>query len=130
MFNFSKNHISHKNQANPSPTNMRVLNRSAINISYKKPFIDWNNRLFPDLPMFENMLGESKTYLINQLFNNADQAIKKYFKEIFLFEAELEGICIDEEEWPEKRTFKLFNEWFSYEISDWVTDLSKDSVYD
>lgn len=27
-------------------------------------------------------------------------------------------------------TFKLFNEWFSYEISDWVTDLPKGSVYD
>jgi len=106
---------------------MRVLNRSAITISYKKPFIDWNNRLFPDLLMQENMLGESKTYLINQLFNNADQALKKYYKEIF--EAELEGVCLDEEEWPEKRTFKLFNEWFSYEISDWVTDLSNQSFF-
>jgi hypothetical protein len=117
----------HTNQTNHSSDSMRVLNRSAITISYKKPFIDWNNRLFPDLLMKENMLGESKTYLINQLFNNADQALKKYYKEIF--EAELEGVCLDEEEWPEKRTFKLFNEWFSYEISDWVNDLSNQSLF-
>jgi hypothetical protein len=102
---------------------MEVLNRSAITISYKKPFIDWNNRLFPDMPMHENMLGESKTYLINQLFDDAEKAVKKYYKEIF--EAELEGICIDENEWPDKRTFKLFNEWFNYEVSDWVMDLSR-----
>ena len=105
---------------------MEVLNRSAITITYKKPFIDWNNNLFPDMPMYENMLGESKTYLINQLFVNADAAIKKHYKEIF--EEELFGICTDEEEWPQKRTFKLFNEWFSYEISDWVMDLSKQPI--
>lgn len=102
---------------------MEVLNRSAITISYKKPFIDWNNTLFHDMPMHENMLGESKTYLINQLFDDAEKALKKYYKEIF--ETELEGICIDENEWPDKRTFKLFNGWFTYEISDWVMDLSR-----
>ncbi len=100
---------------------MEVLNRSAITINYKKPFIDWNNKLFPDSQMEVNMLGESKAYLINQLFNDAEEAIKKHYKEIF--EAELEGNCLDEEYWPEKRTFKLFNDWFNYEISDWVMDL-------
>jgi hypothetical protein len=106
---------------------MNVLNRSAITITLKKPFIDWNNALFPDLPMDENMLGESKTYLINELHDNAGDVIKKYYKEIF--EIELEGICIDEDEWPPKRNFKLFNEWFSYEISDWVMDLSKKDMF-
>jgi hypothetical protein len=107
---------------------MRVLYRSAITITYKKPFIDWNNKLFPDLPIEENILGESKTYLINSLFDDAGKVIKKHYK--IIFETELEGICIDENEWPEKRTFKLFNEWFSYEISDWVMDLSKNSLFE
>ena len=106
---------------------MKVLSRSAITITYKKPFIDWNNKLFPDLPMHENMIGESKTYLVNEIFNNADQVIKKYYKEIF--ETELEGVCIDNNEWPQKITIKLFNEWFSYEISDWVMDLSNKSFF-
>jgi adenylate cyclase class IV len=106
---------------------MNVLNRSAITITYKKPFIDWNNALFPDLPIHENMLGESKTYLINEIFNNAGDVIKKRYKEIF--ETELEGICIDENEWPAKRNLKSFNEWFSYEISDWVMDLSKRNMF-
>ena len=106
---------------------MKVLSRSAITITYKKPFIDWNNKLFPDLPMHENMIGESKTYLVNEIFNNAVQVIKKYYKEIF--ETELEGVCIDNNEWPQKITIKLFNEWFSYEISDWVMDLSNKSFF-
>jgi hypothetical protein len=105
---------------------MNVLNRSAITITYKQPFIDWNNRLFPDMPMQVNTIGESKTYLINQIYDDAEKVIKKHYKEIF--EEELEGICLDEEFWPEKRTFQLFNQWFTYEISDWVIDLSNQSM--
>jgi hypothetical protein len=107
---------------------MKVLHRSAITISYKKPFIDWNNKLFPELPMEENVSGESKTYLIDNLHDNAEDVIKKYYK--IVFETELEGVCTDENEWPRKLSVKLFNEWFSCEISDWVLDLSKKRIID
>ncbi len=107
---------------------MEALERSAITITYKKPFIDWNNRLSPDLPLEENMLGESKTYLVDAIFDAPDKLIKKHYKTIF--EEELEGIWIDENDWPQNRSFKLFNEWFSYEISDIVIDLvEKKSIY-
>jgi hypothetical protein len=106
---------------------MKVVNRSAITLTYKKPFIDWHNKLFPEMPYEENMLGESKTYLINQIFNNAEQVLKKHYKEIF--EIELDGICMDESEWPQNRTYKMFHEWFSIEISDWVTDLSNQYMF-
>ena len=102
---------------------MKILNRSAITINYKKPFIDWINALTPELPMSERMLGESTTYLVKADFENADQCIKKQYKEIF--EMELEGQWTDENDWPQKLTVKLFNEWFSYEISDLVIDLKK-----
>jgi hypothetical protein len=107
---------------------MNTLNRSAITISYKKPFIDWNNKLTPDMTLDENMLGESKTYLTNGIFDDAEKLVKKYFKEIF--EIELEGMWTDENDWPQKRTFKLFNEWFNYEVSDLVIDLSNKNLYD
>ena len=107
---------------------MKVLHRSAITVSYKKPFVDLNNRLFPELQMDENMLGESKTYLIDNLNDNAEEVIKKYYK--IIFETELEGVSIDKNEWPKKLSVKLFNEWFNYEISDWVMDLSKKRILD
>lgn len=106
---------------------MNIVSRSAITICYKKPFIDWHNALFPDMPLQENTIGESKTYLINELGDNAEGAIKKHYKQIF--ETELEGMCTDENEWPPKRTLKLFEEWFSYQISDWVIDLSKKDMF-
>jgi hypothetical protein len=46
---------------------MQVINRAAITITHKKPFIDWANKLDPVFLMEENMLGESGTYLINEI---------------------------------------------------------------
>ncbi|WPR70664.1 hypothetical protein SLW70_12050 [Flavobacterium sp. NG2] len=100
---------------------MKVYNRSAITISYKAPFVDWNNQLTPDFQMDAGMLGESKTYLTKEDFEDANQLIKKYCKTIF--ELELEGIWTDENDWPQKRDFKTFCEWFHFEVSDWVVDL-------
>ena len=100
---------------------MSVINRDAITITYKKPFVEWHNKLFNETNLLENMIGESTTFLIKAGFDNADKAIKKYYKVIF--EAVLEGVWTDENDWPQKRNWKTFNEWFTYEISDWVVDL-------
>lgn len=102
---------------------MRTINRSAITLTFKQEFIDWHNYLYPDLPYKLNTVGQSKTYLINQFFKNPEELLTKYYKEIF--EAELEGVHLDENDWPQKRTLKVFNEWFDVKISDWVMDMSK-----
>ena len=68
-----------------------------------------------------NVLGESTTYLVKSSLDTADKYITKHYKQIF--EQELEGQWTDENDWPEDLTFGLFNEWFSYEISDLVVDL-------
>ncbi len=104
------------------------MNRSAITISPKHPFIDWANALTPEFPMEINVLGESHTYLTNPDFDNADKHIKKYYKEIF--EEELLGIWTDQNDWPEKLDYKTFCNWFHFEISDWVQDLSNKSLFD
>jgi hypothetical protein len=36
---------------------MEILNRSAITITPKQPFIDWANRLTPEFPKESNVLG-------------------------------------------------------------------------
>ena len=51
---------------------MKILERGAITITYKKPFAEWNNKLTPELPLHENILGESKTYLTKADFDDAD----------------------------------------------------------
>jgi hypothetical protein len=39
--------------------------------------------LAPDLPLSLGVLGESKTYLTNPDFDDAEKHLKKYYKEIF-----------------------------------------------
>ena len=107
---------------------MQILTRSAITISYKKPFITWANNLTPEIPFEENLLGESKTYLAKELFDDAEKQMRKHYKAIFEFE--LEGVWLDENDWPQKRTFKIFCEWFDYEVSDIVIDLLDKSLYE
>jgi len=41
--------------------------------------------------------------------------MKKYYKKIF--EEALEGMCTNESEWPQNRTYQLFTEWFDFHIS-------------
>ncbi len=101
---------------------MQVYNRSAITITYKLPFINWHNGLFPNHKIEEGIIGESTTFLIDSSFDDKSKIIEKHFK--LLFETALEAMWTEEEDWPQKRTFKLFCEWFHYEISDWVYDLS------
>ena len=66
--------------------------------------------------------------MTNPDFDNAEKHIKKYFKQIF--EEELEGVWLDENDWPSKRDFKTFCEWFDFEISDMVIDLSKKNLFE
>lgn len=107
---------------------MELLNRSAITITAKEPYINWANSLTPELPMQAKILGESHTYLTNPDFDNAEKHLKKYYKTIF--ENELFGIWTDENDWPKNRSFKMFCEWFQIEISDWVEDLSTKHLFE
>ncbi|MBK9224694.1 MAG: hypothetical protein IPO23_08825 [Flavobacterium sp.] len=106
---------------------MKILNRSAITVTAKQPFVDWANALTPEFPMQMRILGESHTYLTNPDFDDAQKQLKEYFK--IIFEEELEGIWTDENDWPQKRDFQTFCLWFDFEISDWVQDLSKKSLF-
>ena len=101
---------------------MEILNRYAITVTAKQPFIEWANKLTPELPIEINFFSESHTYLTNPDLNNAEEHIKKYYKHIF--EEELESIWTDENDWPKEIDFNTFCEWFDFVISDWVQDLS------
>ncbi|MDD3321444.1 MAG: hypothetical protein PHS59_08375 [Paludibacter sp.] len=105
---------------------MKILNRTSITVTFKKPFIHWNNNLFPDSLMEVNILGESSTYLVTESTGDADKLLRKYYKEIF--ENELFQMWTDENDWPQKISYELFNEWFSVEIAGFVYDLPKTKI--
>jgi len=100
---------------------MKTLSKSAITVTWAAPFADWHNQLFPEIPVEENTLGESTSYLVPGEFEDPDALIRKYFREIF--RQELSAITKDEKTWPAGLTLDLFEEWFYYEISDSVVEL-------
>lgn len=104
-----------------------MLNRDAILVKPKKPLFDWANSLTPD----EDPVPESKTgkiYLIKE--KDTPEAVDRWLRKHFdrIFTSELADWWLDENDWPEKRTFKLFKEWFDYEIHQLVLDMESEDI--
>lgn len=99
------------------------INRNVVLVIPKRPFYDWENRIFPDFPSSEEDVKEHNSYLIsgNRTFEDPKKELSKYWK--YIFENELFGICTDESMWSKKLTWELFNEWFEFHFSSIVLDL-------
>lgn len=100
----------------------RMLNRGAVIIRPRQPYIDWANGL-DDSDLVPTPEGEHTVYLI-PAYENDDQAmliLSTCYQAIF--EAELLGWHTDESDWPNDRSFILFQEWFSIELHSVVEDL-------
>lgn len=111
-------------------TEPTIINRGLVIIIPKQPFYDWANQVFPedDLIMSPETTVEHNSYLLKgeMLFDDAKKALKNYWE--FIFEDQLFGICTDDTAWPEKLTWKLFTEWFSFHFSSLVIDLENGGI--
>ncbi|MCK9269840.1 MAG: hypothetical protein RBR47_12710 [Bacteroidales bacterium] len=110
----------------PIPIFYESINRNAIVVKPKKPVLDWVNSVYPEKPVFTP--GEGNVYLIGERDSNEEiaQWLKRNFDEIF--QNELNDWYTNEEVWPQKRTFKMFQEWFDYDIHSMVLDLEETEI--
>ena len=104
-----------------------TINRNAIIVKPKDPFFNWQNQVFPDDEPIHN-LEENNIYLIREMDDN--HAIRNWLKKNFndIFSNELNDWCSNEKLWPEKRTFKMFADWFDLEIHSMILDLEEGPV--
>lgn len=100
------------------------INRAAIIIKPLQPFLDWFANLYPN--ELDNV-GEMTTYLISVDHDDEEAWLKKEFDK--LFRVELEGWHTNDKDWPQKRTYKMFKEWFQIDFSTMVYDLEKEPVF-
>jgi hypothetical protein len=110
----------------PIPYFYESINRNAIVVKPKKEFFDWINYLYP-----ENMIHkkeEANIYLIRE--RDSNEEIERWISRNFdlLFQNELNDWHTDENDWPQKRTYKLFKEWFDFEIHSMVLDLEETEI--
>ncbi|MDD9301301.1 MAG: hypothetical protein HUK40_02735 [Desulfobacter sp.] len=98
---------------------MISINRTAITIIPRQLYIDWANR-FEDGNRYDQK--HATTILILDKYGEFDYEV--YLKKIFrdVFEEQLESWMTDPGDWPPKRTYKMFKEWFEVICSDMTWD--------
>ena len=101
-----------------------MLNRCAVTINAKEPFLTW----LLSLPDYDDMTldqvnEETSTYLLPVYENDTEKEalLAQYFD--LLFEEELAGWWMDKTHWPESRSLELFNHWFDVRFHSVVVDL-------
>ncbi len=99
-----------------------MLNRSCVVVRPAQGYIDWAVGL-DDSGIVPQVTGEQTVYLIPEYENDehATYLLSQCFESIF--ELELMSWHTDETDWPKKRTFKMFCEWFAFEFHSVVEDL-------
>lgn len=71
-------------------------------------------------------IKETRTYLISEDIEDIDKWLAKKFDKQFIFE--LESWHTTKKEWPQKRNYKMFKEWFKIDISRLIYDFEKNSI--
>ncbi len=99
-----------------------MLNRAALRVRPLAPYIEWAKSL-DESGLTPERSSEQTVYLVPEFGNDAEaeNVLKAVYAEVF--ERELFAWHTDESDWPKKRTFALFKQWFSVELDSMVEDL-------
>ncbi|UCF91286.1 MAG: hypothetical protein JSW39_23910 [Desulfobacterales bacterium] len=102
-----------------------MINRAAVILKYKEPFVRWINEADPcedhAVITLESANEDRNVYLItDEDGENFEEWVSLNCKT--LFENELEGWYTDKSLWPKKRNKKTFNEWFDVECHTVIID--------
>jgi len=106
-----------------------MLNRAAIMVRPKKPYLDWAAGL-DDSGLVPDPAGEQTVYLIPSytVESEAWELLEKVY--VSIFEQELWSWHTEEKAWPQGRDFEMFKQWFQIEIHSWVEDLCDFEIID
>ena len=108
---------------------MYAVNRSAVTIRPKQPFVDWINSTPGDDKYTIQQLSRERTVILLPEFQRPGDEMK-HLKKICseIFEHELFAWYMDDSTFPKKRDWKLFQEWFEIELSSEVSDMVDEDV--
>ena len=103
-----------------------MVNRSAIVIKARKPFLDWLKSL-PDPEDQGTTLKEinegANVYLLPPYWAEMNSTSVQWEFYSAIFEMELYDWWADEADWPAGRDLKMFHKWFNPELHDVIEDL-------
>ena len=105
---------------------MRTINRSAVVVFPKQPFLDWLHRV--DLTSGELTLADlcrdPGIYLLPEY--GLETELEAYLEDVCqeIFEEQMNGWFRAEELWPEERNFEVFRQWFECQFHSMLFDLA------
>ena len=109
-----------------------MLNRAALILRYKQPFVDWINAVDPSpthtLSLAE--VNEERTVYLVEVEDEEELAgwLARHHQE--LFEEELNGWYTDSALWPRDRSLKVLRQWCSFELHSVVVDTGSSALED
>ena len=106
---------------------MRMINRTAVVIKPRQPFLDWINNT-PQLNLsspvtMEELLEDCDTILLpdTDSLEGAHELLEPLKPD--LFAVQLDGWLRDPSPWPQDRSAAVFDQWFTLEVHSMVLDL-------
>jgi hypothetical protein len=101
-----------------------MLNRSAVVVRPRQPFLDWVRAVdYDDAPDVTMDDMRATIYLVPEYEDSdgAERFLKRAYDEIFC--RQLNGWYTEESLWPKDRSWRVFKAWFDIEHIDVIEDL-------
>ena len=111
---------------------MRIVNRTAVSVTGKQPYIDWTRKHDADSTKGLLTVTRAKPYGTAILLPEfeVEEDVQEWVEEnaAWLFELQLAAWTDDEASWPASRDLKTFREWFRIDIHNVVVDVPDDDI--
>lgn len=110
-----------------------MLNRAAVLLRYKQPFLDWINGVDPSPESHMLTLAELEHERTVYLVEVEDERELEEWLELnseAIFEEELSGWYTDPALWPRDRSLRQFRGWCSAEFHSVVVDTGRSPLED
>jgi hypothetical protein len=106
---------------------MRMINRTAVVVKPRQPFLDWINST-PELDLtepvtMEDLLDECDVILVPETYSLQDALDWLDPHKPALFAMQLDGWIQLPSTWPKNRNAEVFDQWFSLEAHSMIWDL-------
>jgi len=104
-----------------------MVNRSAVAVRPKQPFLDWVNSVESDSSVTPDDLQKT-LYLVPDYEDpeDAEKVLKRVYEDIFC--RELQGWYTLESLWPRDRSLRVFKQWFEIEHFDLIEDVCRGPI--
>ena len=107
------------------------INRAAVVLGMKKPFVDWINSGQKGKPYFDPNTQKNDNKSIYLVPDDIEEdEIEDYIESQYeaIFAEQLSIWYEDEKLWPKNRTFSMFKEWFDYGTHSLVLDTCEHTI--